>query len=105
MSITIGLWLAVCLLGTALALKSSAVLGRRSRATAAGWALTAAYFVLAAADAARSTTAPYHTDYALLAALSIAFIIAGARDEPQAEPWWWPTHSGLTGAERRANRS
>ncbi|GAC1303567.1 MAG: hypothetical protein NVSMB19_13650 [Vulcanimicrobiaceae bacterium] len=95
------LWLSVCAAGAALALRSVAVLKRGSRATALGWALTAAYFAVAASDAARMASAPYHVDYVLLAALAAAFVAAGLRDEPQAEPWWWPSHAGLSGAERR----
>lgn len=97
-------WLAICALGIALSLKSVAVLGPRSRGTVLGWLLTAGYFALAAFDAARAAKAPYHADYGLLAALTLAFIFAGIRDEPQADPWYWPTHAGLTGKERRATR-
>lgn len=86
-------------------MKSVAVLGGRSRWTAAGWILTAVYFAIAAFDAARASRAPFHLDYIVLGALSIAFVVAGTRDEPQAEPWWWPRGSGLTGAERRAKRA
>jgi hypothetical protein len=35
--------------------------------------------------------APFHADYACVALLTIAFIVAGIRKEPQAIPWWWPT--------------
>ncbi len=105
MSIFTVFQLAACVAGIALSLKSAAVLDARSRATALGWLLTAAYFGVAASDAARAASAPYHIDYALIAALTVAFGIAGARDEPQAEPWWWPRQAGLTGAERRARRT
>ena len=96
------LWIATCALGLVLSLASTRVLGERSRATQAGWIATAGYFIVAAIDAIRATRAPLHIDYVLLAALVIAFAIAGKRDEPQAEPWWWPTHAGPTGTERRA---
>ena len=98
-------WLVACIGGLALSLKSAAVLGVRSRATALGWVLTAAYFAIAAVDVLRATRPPLHLDYVLLAALTAAFIVAGVRDEPQAEPWWWPSASGLTGKERRAKKT
>jgi len=31
----------------------------------------------------------------------VAFVIAGIKDEAQAEPWWWPRGRGPTRAERR----
>ena len=99
------LWIATCALGLILSLASARVLGERSRATQAGWIATGGYFIVAAIDAIRTTTAPLHLDYILLAALTIAFAIAGKRDEPQAEPWWLPTHAGPIGAERRARKA
>jgi hypothetical protein len=97
------LWLAVCVAGAALSLKSVAVLGPRSRWTAAGWWFTLAYFAFAGyADIAKSTV-PFHLEYWSLGALTVAFIVAGVKDEPQAEPWWWPTRASTTRAERRAN--
>jgi hypothetical protein len=100
----LAVWLATCALGFALSLKSVSVLGSRSRWTAAGWLLTAFYFAIAAYDAARAAHAPGHLDYVALALLTICFIVAGRRDEPQAEPWYWPRAAGRTGAERRAGR-
>jgi hypothetical protein len=97
-------WFAACLLGAVLSLKSIAVLRMRSAWTIAGWAATAVYFAIEAVAAARATHAPAHTDYIMLGVLTVCFVVAGIRDEPQAEPWWWPTHAGLTGAERRAAR-
>jgi hypothetical protein len=43
-----------------------------------------------------------YLEYVLLNALAIAFVVAGFRDERQAEPWWWPKRRGLTRAERGA---
>lgn len=103
MSFVSVIWIVACIVGLALSIKSVAVLGARSRATAVGWIATAAYFVIAAVDAVRARSAPAHVDYAVLAILTIAFVVAGVRDEPQAEPWWWPRAPGLTGRERRAN--
>ncbi len=78
------------------------MLGSRSRWTAGGWVITAVYFAVAAYDAVRAQHAPAHLDYVALALLTICFVIAGRRDEPQAEPWYWPRFVGQTGAERRA---
>ncbi len=98
------LWFAACLLGAVLSLKSITVLRMRSVWTIAGWAATAVYFAIEAVAAARATHPPGHADYIALGLLTLCFVLAGIRDEPQAEPWWWPTHAGLTGAERRAAR-
>jgi hypothetical protein len=104
-------WLAACVAGIVLSLRSVSVLrvhnpdGRaqtRSSFTIAGWLATAAYFALAGYDAARSQHAPWHADYVVLGALAVAFAVAGFRDEPQAEPWYWPVRAGQTGRERRA---
>jgi hypothetical protein len=97
-------WLAACLLGAILSLKSISVLRRRSAWTIAGWAATVVYVAIEAIAVVRATHAPAHADYIALGALTICFVVAGIRDEPQAEPGWWPTHAGLTGAERRAAR-
>ncbi|GAC1524304.1 MAG: hypothetical protein NVS2B8_07950 [Vulcanimicrobiaceae bacterium] len=104
MSILGVLWLIVCISGVALSFASARVLGPASRATAAGWFATAGYFAVAAIDVVRGTKAPLYADDVLLAVLAIAFVTAGRRDEPQAEPWYLPTHAGLTGAQRRAAR-
>jgi hypothetical protein len=96
-------WLAVCVAGIVLSLRSVSVLRARSAYSIAGWLLTAAYFVLAGYDAARSQHAPWHADYVVLGALAVAFAAAGFRDEPQAEPWYWPVRAGQTGRERRAS--
>jgi hypothetical protein len=97
-------WLVICVAGFALSLRSASVLRSRSVWTIAGWLATAAYFAIAAYDAARAAHAPLHADYVALAVLVLAFVIAGIRDEPQAEPWYWPAHAGPTGRERRASK-
>lgn len=102
MSIVSVIWILTCVVGFALSLKSAAVLGARSRATVVGWLATALYFIIAAIDGVRGRSAPAHVDYVALAILTIAFVVAGVRDEAQAEPWWWPSTVGLTGAQRRA---
>jgi EamA domain-containing membrane protein RarD len=87
----------------ALAVRSLAVLGRRAPWTSLGWFWTFCYCVPAAIRFAGLTTARTATlaaDAALLLLL-VAFIVAGLRDEPQAEPWWWPASIGLTRAQKR----
>ena len=98
------LWSVVCLGGVALSVRSVAVLRSRSPWTIAGWCFTALYFAVAGIDALRAKPAAAHLDYVALALLALTFVIAGLRDEPQAEPWWWPTVAGLTGRERREKR-
>lgn len=89
----------------ALAVRSMLVLGRRAPATGLGWLFTAAYGVAAALKYG-SPDPVYHAAagtvaFGTLVPLSIAFVVAGVRDEPQAEPWWWPRRIGRTRAERR----
>ncbi len=85
-----------------LSIRSIAVLRSRAPWTTAGWAGTLAYCIAAVVEfsneAAHRPAALIA--YACLLALAIAFVVAGVRDEPQAEPWWWPTHVGPTRAER-----
>jgi hypothetical protein len=97
-------WSIVCAAGLGLCLRSAAVLRAGSPWSLGGWLATAGYFVLELVAAVRRTGTPFHLEYALLAALTLAFVVAGVRDERQAEPWWWPARAGLTGRERRANR-
>ena len=87
----------------ALSLRSIAVLRTRAPWTSAGWGLTFGYAVAAVVEfGGPALHRPASiVAYAFLFALTVAFVIAGVRDEPQAEPWWWPTRAGLTRAERR----
>jgi hypothetical protein len=96
------LWLALCAFGAALSMRSVAKLGAASPLTRLGWFFTLAYCAIAAVDAARSLAAPAHVDDVALVLMALAFVVAGIRDEPQAEPWYWPERAGLTGRERRA---
>jgi hypothetical protein len=88
----------------ALSVRSVVVLRSASPWTSAGWAATIGYCVAAAVEFSsepEQRIAAY-VAYAFLLALTVAFVIAGVRDERQAEPWWWPTHPGPTRAEKRA---
>lgn len=97
-------WSVLCVAGLLLSLRSVAVLRSGSPWTSVGWLLTAAYFALELGAVIRRAATPFHLDYGLLAALTLAFVAAGVRDERQAEPWWWPSQAGLTGRERRERR-
>jgi hypothetical protein len=88
-------WLAVCLAGFAVSLRSAGVLRKPSIWTMTGWLATAAYFAIAAYDAVLSQRAPLHADYVAVGILIVAFVVAGIRDEPQADPWYWPTHAAI----------
>ena len=94
-------WLVLCFLGLLLAARSVAILRTGSPWTSAGWLLTALYFVLAAGKVGLNWTPPYHAEYVSLGLLTLAFVAAGVRDEPQAEPWYWPSRVGPRGRERR----
>jgi hypothetical protein len=86
-----------------LSLRSIAILRTRAPWTSAGWGLTFGYAVAAVVEF--GGTALHRpasiVAYAFLVLLAVAFVIAGIRDEPQAEPWWWPTRTGRTRAARR----
>jgi hypothetical protein len=91
----------------ALSLRSIAVLRGRAPWTSLGWTGTAGY---CAAAIVEFSSDPFHRAAALLAYafllfLTVAFVVAGVRDEPQAEPLLWPTRIGLTRAEKRAQRN
>jgi hypothetical protein len=90
----------VCVLGIALSLKSIAVLGGAAPWTSAGWWLTILYFIAVIAKTAVAPALPPSIEYSVLAALALAFVVAGVRDERQAEPWWWPNRRGTTRAEK-----
>jgi hypothetical protein len=89
-----------------LSLRSIAVLRARAPWTSGGWAATLGYCIAAAVEFSNETLhqPAAYIAYAFLLLLTIAFVVAGVRDEPQAEPWWWPTHVGPTRAEKRATR-
>lgn len=92
----------VCLLGIAVSAKSTLVLGRMAPWTSAGWLLTVVYFIEVVVKTTLAPAFPAAAEYAVLAALAVAFVVAGVRDERQAEPWYWPDHQGTTRAEKRA---
>jgi hypothetical protein len=100
MNVALVAWVAVCAAGAVLSLKSISVLDARSRWTAAGWWFTLVYFALAGYAAVAGTHLPLRPEYWALGALTVAFVIAGVQDEPQSEPWWWPTKASTTRAER-----
>jgi hypothetical protein len=90
----------------ALSARSIAVLRGAAPWTSAGWAGTLGYCAAAAVEFSSDTLhrPAAYVAYFFLLTLTVAFVVAGVRDERQAEPWWWPTHPGPTRAEKRAPR-
>ena len=95
-------WIYVVLLSalTVLSIRSLAALRGAAPWTSAGWAFTIAYDCTASAEIILRTHAPLHVAYWFLVALAVAFVVAGLRDEPQADPWWWPRRLGPTRSQR-----
>jgi hypothetical protein len=91
----------ICLFGIALGIKSLLVLGRDAPWTSAGWWLTILYFIAVGVKTTLVPTLPVPLEYIVLAGVTIVFVVAGVRDERQAEPWWWPNGRGATRAEKR----
>jgi len=87
-----------------LSVRSVAVLRTAAPWTSAGWAGTLGYCIAAAVEFSSESEHQIaaYVAYAFLLVLTVAFVVAGVRDERQAEPWWWPTHAGPTRAEKRA---
>jgi hypothetical protein len=86
---------------TLLSLRTLAVLGGAAPWTSLGWLATIGYDTAATYELLAHVHLPAHLPYLLLGALLAAFVVAGVRDEPQGEPWWWPRVRGGTRAERR----
>lgn len=86
-----------------LSARSIIILGVRAPWTSAGWVGTIGYCIAAAVEYSGAAMGPMWAvaSYLCLAALAAAFVVAGVRDEPLAEPWWWPKRLGLTRAQRR----
>ena len=94
-------YVAALTLLTVLALRTVAVLRDAAPWTSAGWCATIAYDLTAGYELLAHARLPLHVPYWFLVALVVAFAIAGLRDEPQGEPWWWPRRLGPT---RRAGK-
>jgi hypothetical protein len=88
--------------GLVLSVKSMLVLGRQSPWTSAGWAFTILYIVAVFLEYGAHWVCPWHGEYGFLVGLTVTFIVAGVRDERQAEPWQWPVRASATRAERRS---
>jgi hypothetical protein len=86
---------------TILSLRTIVILKREAPWTTAGWACTILYDCGASSEILSHTHMPLHAPYIALAALIVAFLVAGVRDEPQGDPWWWPSRLALTRAERQ----
>jgi hypothetical protein len=97
-------YVALLTLLSVLSLRTLAVLRTSAPWTSAGWAFTIGYDCAATVEIVAHVHLPLHLAYWFLAALIVAFVIAGVRDEPQGDPWWWPTRLAATRAERNAQR-
>jgi lipoprotein signal peptidase len=98
------MWVAFDALIAALAVRSILILrGKRAPFTILGWVATLGYCIPAGIRFSELVTwrGLILTADGFLVVLIIAFVIAGVRDEPQAEPWYWPERIGLTRAEKR----
>ena len=94
------LYVALLTVLTVVSLRTLNVLDRKEPWTIFGWAFTVAYDCTASEEIIGHSHLPLHLPYLFLAGLTVAFIIAGIRDEPQPEPWWWPRRLGATRAQR-----
>lgn len=87
---------------TVLSIRTLVVLKAAAPWTSLGWVFTVLYDSAASGEIIFERHLPFHIPYVFLAALALAFVVAGARDEPQADPWWWPGRLALTRAQKRA---
>lgn len=85
------------------AIRSLTILGRRAPWTSAGWGATVVAAAAAVTKYAQNgpQSAALGVAEGAFAVLTACFIIAFARDEPQAEPLLWPVRLGLTRAQKR----
>ncbi len=88
-----------------LSIRSAFVVRRVAAWTAIAWWSTLAYCIAAIVPLLGGPRLPYHGEYVALVGLTVAFVIAGIKDEPQAEPWYLPTAPGPTRAEKRATKA
>jgi len=98
------IWVVFDLLIAALAVRSILILRRGSAPfTILGWVNTIGYCIPAAIRFSGVVTwrGLILTADGFLVLLIVAFVVAGVRDEPQAEPWYWPERIGLTRAQKR----
>jgi hypothetical protein len=98
------LFVAVDLAVAVVAVRSALLLRRRSPFSTVGWLLTIGFGLAAATEYGIPAlhAVAGQVAHGFLVVLAVAFIIAGIRDEPQAEPLLWPVRIGPTRAERRA---
>ena len=92
------------ILVAALSVRSILILGGRAPWTSTGWVGTLGYCIAVAVEHSGAPMRPTWAvvSYLFVAVLAAAFVVAGVRDEPQAEPWWWPKRIGKTRAQRRS---
>jgi hypothetical protein len=93
-------YVVVLALLTVLSIRTMIVLGGAAPWTSLGWLFTVGYDVSESYKILTRIVLPAHFPYLMLGALAIAFTVAGLRDEPQGEPWWWPRVRGARRADR-----
>lgn len=96
--------LAIDAFGILLSLRSIFILRGASPWMAIGWAGAALYFLVLFIRNLNGATVGSAREYAIVLFIAVVWIVAVVRDEPQAEPWWWPRKRGPTRAERAKNR-
>ena len=94
------LYVAVLTVLTVISLRTLNLLDKKTPWTIFGWAFTVCYDCTASEEIIGHTHLPLHLPYWFLAGLIVAFVVAGIRDEPQPEPWWWPRRIGPSRAQR-----
>jgi hypothetical protein len=97
--------LAIDAFGVLLSLQSIYILRGAAPWMSVGWAGAAVYFVVLFVRNLNGATIGPVFEYALILFVAIVWIVGVVRDEPQAEPWWWPRKRGPTRAERAKERS
>ena len=78
----------------AISVKTLVVLRTSSPWTTAGWILSTVYALIACTELVSQRTVAPVWPYGALLLMVIAFVVAGIKDERQADPWWWPMRLG-----------
>lgn len=69
-----------------------------------GWTVAGVYFLVLFVRNLNGTTIGPFGEYALVLFVAVVWIVAVVRDEPPAEPWWWPVRLGPRRSERLKSR-
>jgi hypothetical protein len=71
---------------------------------AAGWCGAIIYFAVLFVRNLTGSSIGMIGEYVIVLFVAVIWIVAVARDERQAEPWWWPRTLGPTRSERVKGR-